>query len=104
MVYLHKTFGNLAQQNGASMGGVAANVREPLVDVHKEGDVNLFKMPCVRHLAQKGRQKRLKKTTFLYKKTLANCKMIMYNIAMDEEEDDSNRIPCCILFFEEEMK
>lgn len=68
------------------MGGAAGNVRKPLVDMHKGRDVKLCKMPCVRHLAQKGGQNWLKKTTFLYKKTLANCKMIMYNIAMDDVE------------------
>ena len=104
MVYLHKTFGNLAQQNGASIGGTAGNVRKPLVDMHKGRDVKLCKVPSVRHLAQKDHRKRLKKTTFLYKKTLAKCKMIMYNIAMDDVEVCTFADSTQCLIFEEEMK
>ena len=86
MVYLHKDFGKLAQKHKVERGTVVGKNWKELVNLHKARYINLCKILYVRHLAQKGRQKRPKKTTFLYKKTLANCKMIMYNIAMDEVE------------------
>ena len=85
------------------MGGVLGDTGELVVIIYNRSCLDLCKMPCLRHLAQKDRQKWLKKTTFLYKKTLANCKMIMYNIAMDDVEVCTFADSTQCFIFEEEM-